>query len=81
MQRMIKFELKRSFKNRLFLISLLISLALVTWYSIERIPYCVQLNSEFLNDENLIGFFEITFFIWLFQFSPLCHLVVPFMMI
>ena len=95
MQRMIKFELKRSFKNRLFLISLLISLALVTWYSIERIPYCVQLNSEFLNDENLMGFFEIsytnwigshnifskTFFIWLFQFSPLCHLVVPFMMI
>ena len=78
MQRMIKFELKRSFKNRLFLISLLISLALVTWYSIERIPYCVQLNSEFLNDENLMGFFEIS---WLFQFSPLCHLVVPFMMI
>ena len=42
MQRMIKFELKSSFKNRLFLIS------------IERIPYCVQLNSEFLNDENLM---------------------------
>lgn len=96
MQGMIKFELKRSFKNRLFLISLLISLALVTWYSIERIPYCVQLNSEFLNDENLMGFlkfhiqtglaviisiFSKTFFIWLFQFSPLCHLVVPFMMI
>ena len=53
MQRMIKFELKRSFKNRLFLISLLISLALVTWYPIERLPYCLQLNSEFLNDENL----------------------------
>lgn len=96
MQGMIKFELKRSFKNRLFLISLLISLALVTWYSIERIPYCVQLNSEFLNDENLMGFlkfhiqtglaviisiFSKTFFIWLFQFSPLCHLEVPFMMI
>ena len=96
MQGMIKFELKRSFKNRLFLISLLISLALVTWYSIERIPYCVQLNSEFLNDENLMGFFEISYtnwigshniylqqniFIWLFQFSPLCHLEVPFMMI
>lgn len=95
MQGMIKFELKRSFKTG-FLISLLISLALVTWYSIERIPYCVQLNSEFLNDENLMGFFEISYtnwigshniylqqniFIWLFQFSPLCHLVVPFMMI
>ena len=62
---MIKFELKRSFKNRLFLISLLISLALVTWYSIERIPYCVQLNSEFLNDENLIGFFEISYTNWI----------------
>ena len=58
MQRMIKFELKRSFKNRLFLISLLISLALVTWYSIERIPYCVQLNSEFLNDENLCDLYK-----------------------
>lgn len=65
MQRMIKFELKRSFKNRLFLISLLISLALVTWYSIERIPYCVQLNSEFLNDENLMGFFEISYTNWI----------------
>ena len=58
MQGMIKFELKRSFKNRLFLISLLISLALVTWYSIERIPYCVQLNSEFLNDENLCDLYK-----------------------
>lgn len=65
MQRMIKFELKRSFKNRLFLISLLISLALVTWYSIERIPYCVQLNSEILNDENLMGFFEISYTNWI----------------
>ena len=65
MQGMIKFELKRSFKNRLFLISLLISLALVTWYSIERIPYCVQLNSEFLNDENLMGFFEISYTNWI----------------
>ena len=52
-------------KNRLFLISLLISLALVTWYSIERIPYCVQLNSEFLNDENLMGFFEISYTNWI----------------
>ena len=44
---------------------MLISLALVTWYSIERIPYCVQLNSEFLNDENLMGFFEISYTNWI----------------
>ena len=45
----LRSEIKRSFCNKLFLISIIISGVLVLWFAIERIPACIEMNQELLN--------------------------------
>lgn len=62
----LKSEIKRSFCNRYFLISLFISGALVIWYSIERFPFCIDKNNNFSSQGKMpCDFLEISFTNWL----------------
>lgn len=66
MMKTLRSELKRSFCNRYFLISLFLSGALVTWYSVERIPFCVDKNNHFLPEGEIpCDFLEVSFTNWL----------------
>lgn len=58
-------ELKRSFANRSFLISLIVSLILVIWYALYRLPFCVQHNYQFAKDMMIGNYFEISYTNWL----------------
>lgn len=65
MLKTIKAEVKRSFCNRFFLISLFISGALVIWYSIERLSFCINKNNTFPVDIMPCDFLETSFTNWL----------------
>lgn len=65
MSKILKTELQRSFQNKLFVISLLISMALVLWYSIERLPACLEKNATFGMDLMADDFLEISFTNWI----------------
>lgn len=61
----LKIEINRSFKNKLFLVSLILSSALVVWFSIERLPVCIEKNNTFSTQFIPDDFLEISFTNWL----------------
>lgn len=83
MSRLCKSELKRSFCNPSFLISILLSTSLVLWYSVERIPFCLHLNSTFSVDKMLDNFLEVSYTNWIgshniFLQQNIFYLLIPF---
>lgn len=84
MFKVLKSEIKRSFNNKLFLISLLISGALVLWYSIERIPFCMETNSAFWSDVKNEGFLEVSYTNYIgshniYLQQSILYLIIPFL--
>lgn len=65
MKNVLKNEISRSFFNKMFFISMAISSVLVVWYSIERIPFCIESNNLFANELYADGFFETSFTNWI----------------
>jgi hypothetical protein len=82
MPSIIKQEIKRSFNNKLFLVSVLISTALVLWYSIERMPFCIEKNLTFSTERFSDDFLEISYTNWLgshniFLQQNIFYLIIP----
>lgn len=65
MVNVLKTEIKRSLFNKRFLLSLLISMVLVIWYSISRLPFCVEKNLTFSTNLVHDDFLEISFTNWI----------------
>lgn len=65
MLKILKCEIKRSFCNYMFLTSLLISGILVIWYSAERIPICIEINSSVFDDLVYDNFLEVSYTNWI----------------
>jgi len=84
MLRTLKNEVKRSFCNKLFLVSIIISAMLVLWYSIERIPFCIEKNSTMSTDFILDDFLEVSYTNWIgshnmFLQQNIFYLIIPFL--
>lgn len=80
----LKVELKRSFCNKLFLLSIIISCVLVLWYSFERLPFCIDLNNTIGNDMILDDFLEVSYMNWIgshniFLQQNIFYLIIPFL--
>ena len=65
MLKILKCEIKRSFCNYMFLVSIFISGVLVIWYSMERIPLCVECNASFYNENIYDNFLEVSYTNWI----------------
>lgn len=65
MLNILKIEINRCFKNKIFLISLILSTTLVIWFSIERLPICIEKNNNFSTEFMQDDFLEISFTNWL----------------
>lgn len=65
MLKILKCEIKRGFCNYMFLISLLISGALVIWYFVQRIPPCVEWNASFFDEMIYDKFLEVSYTNWI----------------
>lgn len=79
-----KNEIRRSFVNKQFIISLCISGIIVLWYSVERIPFCIENNRDFINGEIIGGFFEVSYLNWIgshnmFLQQNIFYLIIPFL--
>lgn len=84
MLKILKCEIKRGFCNYMFLISLLISGALVIWYSVQRIPPCVELNASFFDEMIYDNFLEVSYTNWIGSHNiyiqqNIFYLIIPFL--
>ncbi len=85
MLKILKCEIKRSFCNYMFFISLTISGILVMWYSFERIPACIEWNSSFFDEIKIYdNFLEISYTNWIgshniFLQQNIFYLIIPFL--
>lgn len=61
MKRILNVEIKRSFRNKFFILSICISMVLVLWFAVERIPFCIQENEYNLANSTGEIFFEVSF--------------------
>jgi len=80
----LKNEIKRSFYSKSFLISIIISGALVLWYSFERLSYCIEFNNTFPHDKTPGDFFEISYTNWIGSHNMILqqnifYLIIPFL--
>ncbi len=84
MLKILRNEIKRGFCNNLFFISMLISGILVLWYSVERIPFCIESNLSFSNNAAFDGFLEISYTNWIgshnmYLQQNILYLIIPFL--
>lgn len=84
MLKILKCEIKRGFCNYMFLISLLISGALVIWYSLQRIPSCVEWNASFFDEMTYDKFLEVSYTNWIgshniYMQQNILYLIIPFL--
>lgn len=82
MLKILKCEIKRSFCNRMFLVSLLISGLIVLWYSVERIPFAVQWNLSLFDEIIFDNFPETSYTNWIgshniFIQQNILYLIIP----
>ena len=80
----LRSEIKRSFCNKLFLISIIISGVLVLWFAIERIPACIEMNQELLKGNTQDNFLEVSYNNWLgshnlYLQQEILYLILPFL--
>lgn len=80
----LRSEIKRSFCNKLFLLSIIISGVLVLWFAIERIPVCIEMNQELLNGNTQDNFLEVSYNNWLgshniYLQQEILYLILPFL--
>lgn len=84
MLNLIKTEIKRNFTGRWFWLSVIISGTLVIWYSIDRIPFCIQSNLMILENSYPDDFLEISFTNWIgshniYLQQNIFYLILPFL--
>lgn len=65
MRGILRTEIKRSFFNSSFLISLGISTLLIIWYSIDTLPFLMDKNADFFNRAIPGDFLETSFTMWI----------------
>ncbi len=59
-------ELRRAFRSRLFVFSLLITCTLAMWYAWERIPFCMMYNELMGQQEKVYNdFYQVSYTNWL----------------
>lgn len=84
MLKILKCEIKRSFCNYMFFVSLIISGILVIWYSIERIPSCIEWNASFFDETIYDNFLEVSYTNWIgshniYLQQNILYLIIPFL--
>lgn len=82
MSQIIKSEIKRSFTGKMFLVAVVILTLLVVWYSVERIPNCIEINNSFENDKMFDKFLETSYTNWigshnLFLQQNILYFIIP----
>lgn len=84
MLKILRSEIKQSFSNKLFIVSLIISTILVLWFSIERFSFCIDANNTFSTSLVKDNFLEISYTNWLganniYLQQNIFYLIIPFL--